>query len=111
MFAQRSSAVYDLALVGMNLFSISFLMMGLNVFASGLFTALSRGGVSAFLSFMRTLVLLVACIWILPPLLDLDGLWLAVPLAEGLSAVLSIACIIIYRSRFFDFAAAEQPQH
>lgn len=90
VFSSRGTAVYTLAVHGMQLYAYSFLLKGFNIYASSLFTALSDGATSAFLSFMRTLVFLVIGILALPLVLGIDGVWLAVPFAELLSIVLSL---------------------
>ncbi len=100
IFAQRGTAVFSIASDGMELFAIGFLFMGFNIFASGLFTALSNGIVSAVLSFLRTFVFLVAAIELLPKLWGVSGVWLAIPAAELLALVVSLACILRYRKRY-----------
>lgn len=57
---------------------------------SAMFTALSNGKVSAILSLTRTLVFLVGSLLVLPNFLHLNGVWLAVPLAELLAFGLSV---------------------
>ncbi|MCD4836397.1 MATE family efflux transporter [Phocea massiliensis] len=88
-FAKPGTAVYALAEEGMTLFAIGFLFMGFNIFVSGFFTALSNGRVSAILSFLRTLVFIVAAILLLPLLLGINGVWLSIPFAELLAAGVS----------------------
>ncbi len=89
VFAKRGEPVFDLAVHGLFLFSAGFLFMGFNIFASGLFTALSNGRVSAILSFLRTFVFIVAAILLLPRLLGVDGIWLSIPAAEALALLVS----------------------
>lgn len=100
VFATAGSTVFALASNGMRLFAAGFLFMGLNIFASGLFTALSNGLVSAALSFFRTFVFLVLAIWLLPKALGVTGVWLSVPAAELLALSMSVACIIHYRKTY-----------
>lgn len=97
IFAKPETAVYELAIHGMYLFAGGFLFMGFNIFASGLFTALSNGKVSAILSFLRTFVFIVAAIAILPVFLTVDGIWLAIPAAEFLAALVAAWFMARYR--------------
>lgn len=94
VFAPPGSEVFDLAQAGFHIFSISFLFTGMNIFASALFTAFSDGKVSAILSFLRTFVFLTACLFVLPTMLELDGIWLAVPVAEGLALLVSLYYLV-----------------
>lgn len=68
------------------LFSLpACLFVGVNIFGSGLFTAFSNGFVSGALSFIRTFLVLTACLYGMTALLGGTGLWLAWPVAELLS--------------------------
>lgn len=100
LFTASTSAVYQIAAPGFKIFSYSFLFCGLNIFTSALFTALSNGKISALLSFLRTFGLLAAGIMLLPRLWGLPGVWLAVPLAEGIMFIISAACLFRYRQRY-----------
>ncbi len=95
IFAAHNPYVLQLAVHGFYLFSISFLFTGLNIFASALFTAFSNGLVSGILSFLRTFVLLVAALLILPAWIGAEGIWLAVPLAEGIAVIFSIIALCL----------------
>lgn len=75
---------------GLRLYAICFLFAGFNMFCSSFFTALNNGLMSAVSSFARTLVFQIACIFVLPLWLGLNGIWLATVVAEGLTIVLSV---------------------
>ena len=94
LFADGSSEVCRIASNGFTIFSFSFLFCGLNIFTSAMFTALSNGKVSAILSFLRTFVLLAGGILLLPHIWGITGVWLAVPLAEGIMFAVSVLCLV-----------------
>ena len=81
---------YEQAVTGFQLFAINFLFCGFNILSSGFFTALSNGRVSAIISFERTLVFTTISLLVLPQFLGISGAWLAVPVAEFLTLLLSI---------------------
>lgn len=89
IFTPRNTETFAIAAGGFFLFSFNYLFAGINIFASGLFTAFSDGKVSAAISFLRTFGLLVGCILLLPRLIGESGVWLAVPVAEGLTVFVS----------------------
>ena len=78
----------------------SFLFAGVNIFASALFTALSDGRTSAIISFARTFGFLMAGLLLLPRVLGVTGVWIAVPVAEAVSCLLSISFLWHYRAKF-----------
>ncbi len=94
LFTPRDSAVFPLAYHGYRLFLWNFLFAGFNIFSSSLFTALSNGRVSALISFLRTLVFIVAALLVLPRFWGVDGLWLAIPAAELLTFLVALPLLI-----------------
>lgn len=81
-------------------YSISFIVMGLNIYASSFFTALGNGLISAILSFLRTLLFQIICVLVLPLILDLDGIWLAIVAAEAMALVLSFVMLKAYKQKY-----------
>ena len=59
------------------------------VLGLGFFTALSNGKVSALMSFSRTLVFIVISLLILPRIFGIVGAWIAVPVTEFLTLMIS----------------------
>lgn len=91
IFAAQGTQAHALASAGFVLYAINFLFSGFNIFCSALFTALGNGRVSAAISFLRTCVFLVGGLLLLPSLAGLNGVWLAVPIAELLTLFFSVA--------------------
>ncbi len=100
VFTRPDSPVYALAVTGNRLCSIALLFLGLNVFASSMFTALSNGVVSAVLAFSRSFLFTVACVQLLPLLLGVTGVWLATPAAELLGLLMSAALLARHQKRY-----------
>lgn len=100
IFVSYDRGLMDMTVQGFRLFSFAFLIMGLNVWGSSFFTALNNGVVSAAISFLRTFAFQVAAVLILPALLGIAGVWIAVPAAEGLAVVVTIAFLIKERKKY-----------
>ncbi len=90
IFSAPDTPVYRIAKEGFTIFPFSFLFCGLNIFASSAFTALSDGKTSAFISFLRTFGLITVLLLTLPELMGVTGVWLAVPVAELLTMLVSL---------------------
>lgn len=103
VFAPGDSPVHALAVHGFKLYSVSFLFVGFNIFASAFFTALNNGLISALLSFMRTFLLIAGALYILPRVIGLNGVWLAVPLAEMIAIGVSVAFLLAQR-KVYEYA-------
>lgn len=89
IFLEEGSYAYSLAISGFYIFAVEFLFCGMNIYASSFFTALSNGKISAFISLMRTFVFISIAVLVLPIYMGLDGIWIAVPLAEFLTIWIS----------------------
>lgn len=100
IFAGNGTEIYDITLNGFNLFQISFLLSGVNIFTSGMFTAFSNGKISALLSVLRTFIFLSTGIIFLPSLIGVDGVWLAVPLAETLTLAFSLFYVYKHKNTY-----------
>ena len=96
-FVGYSPDLMQLTVHGFRLFALCYLFCGLNIYASAFFTALCNGALSAFISFLRSLLLRGGLVILLPLVLDLDGVWLAVVAAEGFAAIAS--AVLLWRQR------------
>ena len=100
IFVSYDRALLDMTTLAMRIFGVSFILSGISIFSSSFFTALNNGLVSAIISFMRTLVFQIFAIMVMPLLFGLNGIWTAVIVAEGLSVIVSIICIVLNRKKY-----------
>ena len=100
IFARPDNPVYGLAVAGNRICTIALCFIGFNIFASGMFTALSNGAVSAILAFSRSFVFMLAAMLVLPRFFGVTGIWLATPAAELMALVLSGRMFWKYRERY-----------
>ncbi len=85
---------------GFMLYSLCFLVLGFNIYASSFFTALNDGLVSGMLSFLRTLLFQIATILVMPMLWELDGVWLAIVVSELMALGVTVYCFARYRGKY-----------
>lgn len=95
VFVGYDKALMDMTRHAFSIYVFSFVFIGFNFFASSFFTALNNGGVSAAISFLRTLVFKVIWVFALPALFGLEGIWWADLAAEGCAFIF---CLIVYRT-------------
>lgn len=86
----QSGNVFDITWQALRLFSPVFVFIGFNVFLSGYFTALGNGLTSAVISLLRSLVLVVVFIAVLPLLLEENGIWLTMPFSEAATVLVAV---------------------
>ena len=100
LFVGYDPALAEMTYHGFRIYALAFLFCGFNIFGSAFFTALGNGGVSAAISFLRTLVFQVAAILLLPFLLGLDGVWLAIVAAELCALAVTVTFFLLCRRRY-----------
>ena len=100
IFVGYDGELFDLTVHAFRLFSFTFLLSGFNIFASGFFTALNNGLISAIISFLRTLVFQAAAVIILPQIIGVDGIWWAGAVAEVFAFALSLCFLIGKRKKY-----------
>lgn len=100
LFVGYDRALYDLTCRGFRIYALCFLVCGFSVFGSAFFTALNNGAVSAGISFLRMLVFQLITILILPALLGIDGVWLAIVVAELMALAVTIFFFCIKRKQY-----------
>lgn len=97
LFFTNNLNVYTIAYFGLKLFSFGFLIIGVNIFMSNLFTSIGNGKISAIISISRSLVFVSICIIILPYFIGVNGIWLAIPIAEAITIIFSLAYYFKYK--------------
>ncbi len=102
MFVGYDEQLYQMTLRGFIIYAFSYLFAGYNIFGSSFFTALNNGGVSAIISFLRTLVFQTSTVILLPMIFPtaLDGVWFSVIVAELLSLIVTTVFLIAKRKQY-----------
>lgn len=90
----ESEAVRTMIRSGIYIFTSSFLLAGVNTITSFYFTSIGKATESAVISSARGLVILLAAIFTLPALLGMTGVWLASPITEALTILISAMFIV-----------------
>lgn len=103
-FEHPGSELFDMALTGTRLLASALFLCGMNIFASGFFTAYGNGKVSALISASRALVMVIAGLMILSWIFGMTGVWLSLTFAEiatlALTAVMLVKYKDVYNYRF-----------
>ena len=90
VFLDGGNETCGLASKGLPLFSVGLIFMGFNTPVVGYFQSIERSGTSTLLTILRGFVLVVLSFALLPRFLGTAGLWLAIPVAEFISAVVML---------------------
>lgn len=100
IFVNYDKELLAMTVQGFRLYSLAFLIMGINVWGSAFFTALNNGVVSATISFLRTFAFQIAAVLLLPIILKLNGIWLAVVAAELLALIITMMFFVKKKNQY-----------
>ncbi len=100
IFVSYDRELMEMTKIAIQIYSLSYLISGFNIFGSAFFTALNDGPVSALISFVRTLLFQIVMILVLPALFGLNGVWFAVVAAEALALLVTIICFVVKRKKY-----------
>ena len=100
IFVSYDKDLLEMTIYAFGVYTVSFLIMGINIYASSFFTALNDGFTSAMISFCRTLIFEVAAVLLLPVILGPKGIWFAVLAAEIFALLLSIFFLVRNRKKY-----------
>jgi len=103
IFVGYDDELYYLAVPAIRIYFIFFLITGYNIFTSSLFTGLNNGIVSAIISISRTLIFETTMILVLPIIFGLNGIWMAVSSAEGITLLVTFTLLILNRKKYHYF--------
>ena len=89
-----SDPAYPLAVSGLRLFSAGFIPFAVNVMAMSYFQSIERAKSATLITILRSFVFMGGAFVALPPLLGINGAWLAVPTSEILTM---LVVLLIFR--------------
>ncbi len=100
LFVGYDVELYNMTKRGFAIYSISFLIMGINIYGSSFFTALGNGVISAFISFLRTLLFQLVAVLTLPIFFELDGIWMSIVVAEAVALLVTIGFFVGNKKKY-----------
>ncbi len=100
IFSSYDKELLDMTIHAFRIYSTSFLIIGIPIFASSFFTALNNGFISAAISFLRAVVFEVIAILTLPVIMGVDGLWWSIVFARVMAVFASGLFLITNQKRY-----------
>ena len=100
IFVGYDADLVDMAVHGMRIYALIFITCGINIFVTGMFTALNNGVVSAFIATVRVVICEIGAVMILTIFFGLNGIWFSASVAEAGSIIPVILFVILLRKRY-----------
>ena len=86
----HNPALTEIAAGGMKIYFISLFFSGINIVTASFLSSADRPKRAFAVSILRCFVLIIPAAWILSRLAGLTGIWMAVPVTEGIVCVLAL---------------------
>ena len=96
IFVKPSEKVLSIAINSIRIYSIAFIIMGINMVTGAYFQSVELAKESFIIAFSRGLLFVTICVFILPIFFGINGVWLSVPIGEILTLIVVI--ILLKRS-------------
>ncbi|ORX56500.1 hypothetical protein BCR36DRAFT_409697 [Piromyces finnis] len=100
IFINEDNNLYKITLLAIRIYSISFALMGFNIYGSAFFTGLSNSILSAIISCCRSLLFEIIMIYTLPELFGLNGIWMAPSVAEGITLIITLIIFFFSNKKY-----------
>lgn len=99
-FANSDAELLEISINSIRIYSFVFLTCGFSIFGSSFFTALNNGLVSAIISFVRTVVFEIVCVFLFPLAWGINGVWASAPFAEIGCIVMTVYFFVSMRKKY-----------
>ena len=87
-------ALLHSAKIGLNYYLVVICINGFNIISAVYFQSIGKTKIAMNLTFTRTILLVIPALLIFPLFMGINGIWLAVPFAESITAILSMILVI-----------------
>lgn len=107
MFLDPTSTTMGVAITGMRYYMLMLPLLGVSFLGGAFFQATGMGKTAMILSLLRQFIILIPLVLILPTIWGLTGVWLATPLADVSSIIITIVALIYTKKRNKDSMVTE----
>ena len=94
----------DISAKGMRIIVMFYPLIGMQMVTTNFFQSIGQAGKSIFLSLTRQLLFLVPLLLVLPQFMGVKGVWLAMPMADAISCIVTGTRLVIQYRKFKQLA-------
>lgn len=94
LFNNDSPELLKIGTRGLRIFLMALPVVGFQIITGNFFQSIGKAGLSALISLLRQVIILLPILMILPTYLDLDGVWLSGPISDAISAIITAYFLI-----------------
>jgi Na+-driven multidrug efflux pump len=88
LFNKDSHELFNISVKGLRLVTLAFPIVGFQIVGSHFFQAIGKAKIAIFTTLFRQVIGLIPLLLLLPEIWGINGIWIAYPIADSVSAVL-----------------------
>lgn len=89
LFVNADESLINITMNGAKIYTLVFLINGINIVASAYFTSIAKAKESMIISLSRGLVLVSIGLMVFPMIWGINGIWIAVPIADAITLIIT----------------------
>ena len=94
------ATLIDMAIEGIRIHMLAFPIVGCQMVITNFFQCIGKAKISIFLSLSRQMLFLIPLLIILPPIMELDGVWTAMPVSDAVASIVAFVMMAKYMKKF-----------
>jgi len=94
LFNNDDKELLTIGVQGLKLFLMALPLIGFQIIIGNYYQSIGKAGLASILSLLRQVIVLIPCLFILPEYLGLKGVWLSAPIADTISALITVYFVI-----------------
>ena len=94
LFVGYDDAAHELAVHSIKVQAVTFILFGLNIYVSSVFTGLGDGLSSIIIAASQTLVAPIIFVFLLPEIFGAEGIWYTIVAESVMTAVLTVSLLL-----------------
>jgi putative MATE family efflux protein len=95
LFLDSESATIDVAVTGLRIFMIMLPLLSINVLGISYFQSTAKGVTAMIIGMLRQFILFLPLLLVLPGLFGLMGVWMAVPISDGIAILITGIVLVV----------------
>jgi len=108
LFSTQESKLIQMGVHGMRIYFLMLPMLGFMIIAASYFQAVKKAKFAIILTLLRQVIILIPLLLILPHFFRIDGVWVATPIADGISSILAVIFLMMELRKLRGMQAASK---
>ncbi len=107
LFNDDDAELLKIGVQGLKIFLMALPLIGFQIIIGNYYQSIGKAGLASLISLLRQVIVLIPCLFILPPYFGLEGVWYSTPIADTIAALIALY-FVVYEIKKINKAIANQ---